>query len=101
MVKTTRGGNVKAWIAVWTADAASDAERAPHPTFGRNDPQRLAARSRTRFIHPDSVSPAFAAARSYRSLRSGESRKPSQADSPLSSFGLPRGRFMGGLCINK
>jgi hypothetical protein len=75
------------------------------PAFGYcHKGYRLLARSRMRFIQPDRVSPALAAAASYRALRSGESRNPNHADSPLSRAGLPLGLFglsMAELCINK
>jgi hypothetical protein len=70
-------------------------------TVGHTVKDYRLARSSTRLIQADSDSPAFAAAREYLCLRSGDSRNPSQADSPLSSLGLPRDRFMDGLCFNK
>lgn len=53
----------------------------------------LAALSSTFFTHAERLSFALAAAFSYRLLRSGLTRKPSHADSPLFIRGLPLGRF--------
>jgi hypothetical protein len=52
------------------------------------------ALSNTRWTHAVSVSPAFAAVRWYRSLRSSLMRMVSQWRLPFSTGGLPRG-FLG------
>ena len=65
---------------------------------------RLLERSRTALAQADTGLPARFAAASYAAFRSGLTRNPIQAVSPLSMGGLPTGRFglsMAELCINK
>jgi hypothetical protein len=55
---------------------------------------RLAALSNTPLIHADRASPALAAAATYRAFLEADRRISSRSVSPLSSGGLPLGRFM-------
>jgi hypothetical protein len=74
-----------------------------YPPFGGMN-QRLLARSRTPFTHPERVSLALAAAASYRALRSALTLNVRYRRSPFSFLGCPRGFLAGSmarLCINK
>lgn len=61
----------------------------------------LAARSSTPLIQAASFFPTLSAAAVYAASRSFESRSSYRSVSPLSTGGLPRGRFMGQLCPYK
>jgi hypothetical protein len=67
--------------------------------------QRLAARSRTPLTHPESVSLALAAARSYMAFLSTLTLNVRYSRSPFSFLGCPRGLLAGCsmviVCINK
>jgi hypothetical protein len=55
---------------------------------------RRLERSRTRLIQADRANPALVAAASYSAFLEWDTRKPIQADSPLSTGGLPLGRLV-------
>lgn len=65
--------------------------------------QRLLARSKTAFTHPERVSLALAAAASYLAFLSSLTLNVRYSRSPFSFLGAPLGRFsmMHALCTNK